>query len=146
MRGQEDLFRRWALRAVFALGVLGGLFWTGGLLLEELAGLFPPAWLWAVAVFAAGGCALAWQFTRSPGFLAVPPQVPWWRIFLRLALATVAAYLLLLPVFWSLGWLLVRSWPDPGHADAGLFPLVVGLWMPLWWAPALAAFLAWRGL
>jgi hypothetical protein len=137
--------RRWGLRALLALSLTLGLFWTAGTFLEDLTGREVPSlpFLALSAALVLGG--LGRSLVIRPGFLVVPREAPWPRLLLRLAACTLLVYLLFIPLFGLAAHLVVVwAWPDPQHSQAGLYKLLVALWLPLWWAPGLGALWSWK--
>jgi hypothetical protein len=141
----DTWLRAYALRALLAASLVLGLFWTAGVVIEDVQKqtLEHP---WLLFLLSAGVVALGLRrlFAARPEALVVPAQVsPGW-LGVRLVAYTLAAYLALMPLCGLLGRpIVISSWPDH-HSQAGLYKFLMALWLPLWWAPGVAALAAGR--
>lgn len=132
-------------RLLFAAGLTLGFFWTTSVILEEsFRGLvlnpflYFALWVLIVVLF------LLLIITRWPDFLEIPPSVSLPKLILWFVVFTVVWDILLMPVFGFIGHLIVvGSWPNPHHAEAGIFKFLMALWLPPFWAPALGVLSIW---
>lgn len=90
------------------------------------------------------GSVMAWRMQRGPGFLEVAADVTVGRVVSAIAVHTVLGYLVLVPVAAAAAVGLVCWYGDPRQAQAQWFVVLAALWLPLWWAPAVGPWWAWR--
>jgi hypothetical protein len=132
------------LRPVFAFGLAWAEFF---LLAEPMARDKEPGPGIELSV-GLGLAALAglsvWAVGRWwPGFLRIPPSLPWHSSFVRFVLCLPAAYLLLAVLFGGIEWLHLRRTGDPAHSQYGVSVLLAALWYPSAFAPLVASLGAW---
>ncbi|MDD5085049.1 MAG: hypothetical protein PHE61_03270 [Candidatus Omnitrophica bacterium] len=133
------------MRLLLAASLVLGLFWTTSVILEEsFRGLvlnpflYFALWVLIVVLF------LLLIVTRWPDFLGIPASVSFLKLILWFVVFTAVWDILLMPVFGLIGHLIVvGSWPDPHHAEAGIFNFLMALWLPPFWAPALGVLSVW---
>lgn len=134
-----------SMRFFFGASLTLGFFWTTSVILEEFFRglvlnpvLYFALWLLIVVLF------LLLAITRWTDFLEVPPSVSVSKLILWFAIFTVIWNVLLIPVFGLIGHLVVvGSWPNPHHSEAGIFKFMMALWLPPFWAPALGVLSIW---
>ena len=137
------LARSWAvpLTAWSSLGL--GLFWTAGIVLDSTLGWNRP-WLLVTASAAVASLPTVLPRLRRRGHLALSPKASWWRMGMTFLILCPVCWLCLTLPSWVLARMLVKTWPDPSHPDAGLFISILTFWLPQWWAPGVASLLVWR--
>ena len=135
--------RAWSVPLICGASLCFGLFWTAGVLLEEITRLNTPAWALAPPSLLLAVAVVWLPARRRPGRWSLPTDASLWRVAAAFVFYTVAGYVALTPLCWLLGKVLVlTTWPDPNHSQAGLFALILALWLPCWWAPGLGALVA----
>ena len=136
---------RYVLRVVFALSLLAAAFWAVGFVWESALGRDAP--ITALALIATGGAGLiCWPAFRN-GRLMVARTTSFGKTLAVFALRVVAAYVILVPLTGAFVWALVQFFStNPNHPDAQLFVWLMGLWFPLWLAPAIGAEWSWRAM
>lgn len=140
-----DIGFSYLLRLVAAGSVALGLFWAVGLVTDVhfgfdiSSGTFFLFLCVAILVLVVAP-AFWWR-----GFLALPRSTSLLRVAGALAAFGVVSYAVLIPVFGLFGWLLVSTSPSSGEPESekGIAIALIALWLPLWWAPSVGAFLTW---
>jgi hypothetical protein len=133
-------------RTVFCLSTAATLFWAFGFVAEWVAGTEPPLWSYAgpailitiVFTFAA--------FRVWPGFLTLVPGTT--AGFLSAtALWTFLVYVVGVFAVGGLAYVLLEPSAQASEtmrSEASLAACILGLWFPLWFAPAVGLSLGWR--
>lgn len=137
-RSSSNIFLTFVAAVSLALGSFWYI-WVAAVYVQakpplSLLLMFGPSVLSMLVLFAS---------TRSLIPLRLPAEADGQPLTVPLLLASVGAYLLLLPPFWGLARLLVTTWQNPAHPEAGLFVGLVVLWLPPWWAPLFGSLGAW---
>jgi hypothetical protein len=133
-------------RLVFALSVCATLFWVFGFVAERLTGEEPPLWLYMGPALLSTGLLCLSAFRLWPRFLLPPSSArsfPW----LPFGAWTVIAYVLGV-VFVGLVSFVYFSSRVPQSSEAlrsetSMLAVLLALWFPLWFAPAVGLVLAW---
>ena len=132
--------RRYALRAWVLLAV--------SLAVLMMLAFFGPAADRSIGVFAVvvglTGVAMAWGARWSPDLLAVASGTTLARLLSAVALHTLAGYVALIPLAGGLACLVVLLQGDLRHPDAARLVVMMALWFPLFWAPVVGPWWAWR--
>jgi hypothetical protein len=136
------------LRVIAALSIGTGVFWVAGLISDVLLGFELSANSLAVFVTVAAVLLVALPMVVRSRFLEAPASIRARRFGLTLAAAVLATYLSLVPVFALFGWCLVLFSVGDGsdHSETSILIGLIALWLPLWWAPGVGAWAAWRVL
>jgi hypothetical protein len=131
------------LRTVFAVSVLLTALWVSGFVWEPLAGRDAPTpVLVVVGTLVMSGVSYA---AFRGGRLLVPSHLKAAEIIRLLVPRMVGAYVVSVPVVGAVTWLLVRAFSSNlKDSEAGIFVGLMAFWLPLWFAPALAAEWSWR--
>lgn len=135
------MYNKHFLQVIYFFSFSLGLFWTSGVVLDEM--LKGPDLDWklvlvlSISVVAFISSVIS---RKNPSILTIPEGTVWWKPILILSLFACIWYIVLAPAFWWLGHLLIsKCWPDPQHSQAGVYKLLLALWLPAWWAPGLGA-------
>ena len=133
------------LRVITALSVTFGLFWAAGLITDVYFG-FDIGLRVLVIILATGVlCLVVLPAFLWPSFMKPHQETSTLRILATLAGFSIAAYVLLVPVFGVLGWVMARTsqiQSDP-QSQAKIAIAFIALWMPIWWAPGFGALASW---
>jgi hypothetical protein len=132
------------LRVVFAISIGLGSFWVVGLVNNLHLGFdvsYPALFiilLVAAFLFLVILPAIFW-----PRMFLLPEETSLLRFAASLTINTLIGFVCLVPLFLAIGWIsLLTSKGGPG-SQAGIFVTLMALWLPLWWAPGVGAFLTW---
>lgn len=131
-----------ATRWIFAVTLFMGFFWLAGLILESVTRKEPPA----VAILSLSlfmtllVCFLL--FKLIPDFLK-SRLASTASIFAYYALGALASYVLLIPVFALLSYLLILFFGNVHHHETTILIASLALWLPLWWFVPAGMSLGW---
>ena len=136
------------LRVIAALSIGTGAFWVVGLISDALLGFELSAYSLVVFVTVAAILFVALPMMVRSRFLQSPASIRARRFGLTLIGLVLATYLILIPVFALFGWCLVvfSAGDGPDHSETSILIGLIALWLPLWWAPGVGAWAAWRVL
>ena len=133
------------LRAIFAVSTFLTAFWVVGFALEAVLRRDPPVLvLLAAGVVVAG--VVSWFAFRNSRLL-VPKQMATGKVVRDFLLRALGAYSLSVPIVGITTWLLIRLFSaNPDRPEVGTLVLLMSVWLPLWFAPAIGVEWSWRSL
>jgi hypothetical protein len=133
------------LRVIAALSSGTGVFWAAGLISDVFLGVDLSTNSLVVFVAVAAILFVGLPTMVRSSLLQPPTSVQARRFCLILVVSVLATYLLLIPVFAIFGWCLVGFSAGTG-SDSSETQILIGLvaiWLPLWWAPGVGAWISW---
>lgn len=132
-------------RTVFCLSMAATLFWISGFAAERVAGTEPPPWSYALPAIGMAAVAGFAVFRAWPRFLTVSPGTTG-RFLRAFAVWTLLAYVVGVVAVGGVAHLLLNPSAQPSEAlrsEASLARVVLALWFPIWFAPAVGLSLGW---
>ena len=142
----SSLVQTTTLRVITALSLGTGLFWVAGIVTDVFLGIDLSAPSLVVFVIVALVVVAGLPTITRSGFLESPACIQARRFSLTLIAAVLGAYLLLIPMFAFFGWCVtfLSAGDGPVHSETSIFIGLVAVWLPLWWAPGVGSWIAWR--
>ena len=148
MDASSSAIQTTTLRVIAALSIGTGVFWVAGLISDALLGFELSAYSLVVFVSVAAILIVALPMMMRSRFLQSPASISARRFGLTLIASVLATYLFLIPVFALFGWCIVvlSAGDGPDHSETSILIGLIAIWLPLWWAPGVGAWAAWRVL
>lgn len=129
-------------RWIFSLSFAIGMFWLLGFVLEPIDQEEPSIFVLTILSLLITLLFSLFLFKLIPNFLKTYPgsYISTTKYFL---LSIIVSYVLLVPFFALVSYLLVRIFGNTSHHESRIFIGLFSIWFPLWWFVPVGLTIGW---